>query len=78
MLSIRDPRAAALARELAAKRKSTMTEAIIVALEGELKRERQKVPLPRRLTLLAEKARRLAGAQGRVVQKDEIDEFWGQ
>jgi antitoxin VapB len=78
MLSIRDPRAAELAKRLAAQRKSTMTEAIVVALENELKREREKVPLPDRLAQLAEKARRLAGPQGREVPKDEIDEIWGQ
>lgn len=78
MLSIRDPRAAELAKKLAAQRKTTMTEAIIVALENELKRERERVPLPERLARLAEKARELAGPKGRSVPKEEIDEFWGQ
>jgi hypothetical protein len=55
MLSIRDPRAAELAKELAAHRKTTMTEAIIVALENELQRERDKLPLPDRLARLAER-----------------------
>ena len=78
MLSIRDPRAAELAKQLAARRKTTMTEAIIVALETELKRERESVPLPARLARLAKKARELAGPKGRDVPKEEIDEFWGQ
>lgn len=78
MLSIRDPRAAELARQLATARKTTMTEAIIVALENELKRERETIPLPDRLARLAEKARQLAGPNVRDVPKDEIDEFWGQ
>ena len=78
MLSIRDPRAAELAKRLAAQRKTTMTEAIIVALENELKRERETLPLADRLARLAEKARQLAGSHGREVSKDEIDEFWGQ
>jgi antitoxin VapB len=78
MLSIRDPRAAELAKLLAAQRRSTMTEAIIVALENELKRERAKLPLPERLASLAEKAKRLAGAHRRDATKDEIDAFWGQ
>jgi len=78
MLSIRDPRAAALAKQLAAQRKTTMTEAIIVALENELKREHEKLPLPDRLARLADKARRLAGPDARDVTKDEIDEIWGQ
>ena len=78
MLSIRDPRAAELAKQLAARRKTTMTEAIIVALENELKRERESAPLPARLARLAKKARELAGPKGRDVPKEEIDEFWGQ
>ena len=78
MLSIRDPRAAALARALAAQRKTTMTQAIIVALENELKRERETLPLPDRLARLAEKARQLAGPDGRDVPKETIDAFWGQ
>jgi antitoxin VapB len=69
MLSIRDPRAAELAKEL---------EAIIVALENELQRERDKLPLPDRLARLAEKATRLAGPNGRDVPKDEMDDIWGQ
>jgi antitoxin VapB len=78
MLSIRDPRAAELAKELAAKRKTSMTEAIIVALENELRREREKIPLPERLAKLAEKARALAGSNPRDMTKDEIDDMWGQ
>lgn len=78
MLSIRDPRAAELAKLLAAQRGSTMTEAIIVALENELKREREKRPLPERLASVAEKAKRLAGPHHRDITKGEIDEFWGQ
>jgi antitoxin VapB len=78
MLSIRDPRAAELAKRLAVQRKTTMTEAIIVALENELKRERDKLPLPERLARLSEKAQRLAGPRGRDVTKEEIDDSWGQ
>lgn len=78
MLSIRDPRAAELAKKLAAERKTTMTEAIVVALENELKREREKRPLGERLARLADKARLLAGPGGREVTKGEIDEIWGQ
>ncbi len=76
MLSIRDPRAAELAKELAKRRKTNMTEAIVTALENELRREREKVPLPERLSKLAEKARALAGPNARDVTKDEIDAMW--
>ena len=56
-LQIRHPRARELARQLAEKRKLTMTEAVIEALEAELERERQRVPLAERLGTLARDAR---------------------
>jgi antitoxin VapB len=55
-----------------------MTEAIIAALENELRREREKVTLPERLAKLAARARALAGPNARDVAKDEIDALWGQ
>jgi antitoxin VapB len=78
MLSIRDPRAAELAKELAAKRKTTMTDAIISALENELRREREQRPLADRLAQLSKKARAMAGPKGRRITKHEIDDLWGQ
>jgi antitoxin VapB len=78
MLSIRDPRAAELAKQLAKRRNTNMTEAIIAALENELRREREKVTLPERLAKLAARARALAGPNARDVAKDEIDALWGQ
>jgi antitoxin VapB len=78
MLSIRDPRAAELAKQLAKRRNTNMTEAIIAALENELRREREKVTLPERLANLAARARALAGPNARDVAKDEIDALWGQ
>lgn len=76
-LQIRDERAKSLARELAAKRRITMTEAVIQALRSELDREREREPLVPRL-------RRIAGALaaegkpgGRALTKDEIDAMWG-
>lgn len=76
-LQIRDPRAHELARRLAAKRKISMTEAVIEALESELKRESGRVPLANRLAAIAEDFRAKAGHGGRVMDKDEIDEMWG-
>lgn len=55
-----------------------MTEAIIVALENELRRERETIPLPERLARLAEKAKAMAGPNARDMTKDEIDALWGQ
>lgn len=77
-LNIRDPRAAALARELAARRNTTMTAAIIEALENEIERERRKRPLRDRLADIAAKARAMAGPNGRDVPQAEIDELWSR
>ena len=77
-LHIRDPRAAALARQLSEARGQTMTDAVIQALEGELRRERRRRPLSERLDRIA---RRLADAgepeRGRTPDKAEIDALWG-
>ena len=51
--SVRDPRAAQLARKLAKLRGSTMTEAVITALENEVKRERDAVRLADRYAAIA-------------------------
>ena len=76
-LQIRDPRARVLARELAAKRKISMTEAVIEALESELQREREQVPLAERLAAISNDLRAKAGSGGRDLTKDEIDGMWG-
>jgi antitoxin VapB len=75
-LNIRDPRAAELAKELAARRKTTMTAAIVEALENEIKREREKRPLRERLAELSAATRAMAGPNGRDVSQSEIDEMW--
>jgi antitoxin VapB len=77
-LSIRDPEAGRLARELAALRNSNMTEAIVHALRSELKRERDKRPLADRLADLAQKLKAEAGPNPREVTKEDIDAMWGQ
>lgn len=76
-LQIRDPRARELARRLAAKRKISMTEAVIEALESELKREGGRIPLADRLAAIASDLKARAGQGGRPVAKDEIDDMWG-
>lgn len=76
-LQIRDPRAHELARKLAERRKISMTEAVIEALEAELKRERARRPLPERLAALAADLKAKAGKGGRDMSKDEIDDIWG-
>jgi len=75
-LNIRNPRAKNLAKELAASRHITMTQAVIEALSNELERERQKVPLAERIEALRQT--HFNGVmKGRDMTKDEIDAMWG-
>jgi len=74
-LQIRDPRAHELARRLAEKRGTSLTDAVIAALEAQLQREQK--PLAERLGTIAHNLRVKAGRGGREMTKDEIDEMWG-
>lgn len=75
-LHIRDDRAAQLARELATRRGMTMTQAVVEALEGALAREAR--PLAERLQDIADEAARLSNpASRRKLDKQEIDDLWG-
>ena len=76
-LQIRDERARQLALKLAARRKVTMTEAVIQALEAELRREAEKVPLAERIARIANELATKAGPNRRVMDKDEVDAMWG-
>jgi antitoxin VapB len=76
-LNIRDPRASELARDLAARRGTNMTKAIISALENELTREKARPPLAQRVRQISSAL--MAGAAGgrRKLTKTEIDKMWG-
>ena len=75
-LHIRDDRAATLARRLAKRRGTTMTKAVVDALEGALKREER--PLRERLAEIADELERMGDrARGHTPTKQEIDELWG-
>ncbi len=75
-LHIRDERAATLARRLAKRRGTTVTRAVVEALEGALAREER--PLAERLAEIADELKRLGHPErGRPVTKQEIDELWG-
>lgn len=78
MLNVRDPKAQALARELAERRGTSMTRAVVTALENELARDRETAPLKDRLFSLADRLARQAGPNRRTVDKNEIDAMWGQ
>ena len=75
-LHIRGERAARLAKKLAKRRGTTMTQAVVEALEGALAREER--PLAERLAEIAEELDRIGDrARGRTPTKQEIDELWG-
>ncbi|WP_093570815.1 type II toxin-antitoxin system VapB family antitoxin [Methylobacterium sp. 174MFSha1.1] len=76
ILNVRNPRAHALASELARRRKTGITEVVIQALEHELERERSSIPLAQRLTTLADRARAKAGPNARPVTEADRDEMW--
>ena len=78
MLTIRDPRAAVLAKRLAEARKTTMTEAVVTSLEQALRRNREATPLATRLDAIVRKAKAMAGSDAREMTKDEIDALSGQ
>lgn len=75
-LHIRDERAATLARRLAKRRGTTMTRAVVEALEDALAREER--PLRECLAEIANELERLGDRKrGRAMTKQEIDELWG-
>lgn len=75
-LNIRNPQARELARRLAGLRKVSITQAVVGALEAELKREQARVPLAQRLERLADQALAKSGSGGREVGEDERDALW--
>ncbi len=77
-LHVRDERALQLARKLAERRGTTLTAAVIVALENELQREATRPPLAERARLLATAlAGKSKSGERRTVTKAEIDDMWG-
>lgn len=76
-ISIRDPKAEILAKELAARRGTNMTQAIISALEEAIAADRARVPLSRRVAAITEELKTKARPGGRDMSRDEIDAMWG-
>jgi hypothetical protein len=75
-LYIRDNRAALLAKQLAARKGTTMTRAVVMALEGALAQEAR--PLHERIADIARDGARLGKPRrGRAVKKRGIDDLWG-
>ncbi len=76
-LNVRDSRAAELAKTLAAWRGTSMTEAVIAALEIALEQERKRLPLAERFASIAAALAAKGKPGGRDLTKEEIDELWG-
>lgn len=76
-LQIRDKRAHELARRLSELRGVTMTEAVIQALEAELKREAEQTPLSERVAQIAAELADAAGPNRRAMTTDEVAKMWG-
>ena len=77
MLTIRDPQARRLARQLAYQRHITMTAAVVSALEEVLQRESVRVSLADRVAVIAGDLARHAGPKRTAMTKAEIDAIWG-
>lgn len=77
-LHVRDERALELARKLAERRGTTLTAAVIVALENELQREGERKPLSERLDDIAERlAAKGNPEKGIKPDKATLDALWG-
>ena len=76
-LQIRDKRAHELARKLAEKRNTSMTEAVITALEDALVRAQPDEHLVERFKALADELHRRSPGGGRDMTREEIDAMWG-
>jgi len=76
-LQIRDPKARQLAKELADERGVTMSQAVVQALEAELKRIEKKKSQQLDVNDLVKELRALGKPGGRDMTKDEIDAMWG-
>ncbi|TAD90706.1 MAG: transcriptional regulator [Alphaproteobacteria bacterium] len=75
--TIDDPRAVDLARDLAALRGTTITQAVIAALEAETQRERAAKPLAASLLAIADELQARSRPGGHRMTPEEIDELWG-
>jgi hypothetical protein len=78
-LSIRKPSVEEMARALANKRKTTMTDVIEKALQKEIRAEAKADtrPLRERLKDIADRLERKGKPGGHMMTKEEIDRMWG-
>ncbi len=76
-LQIRDPRARDMARQLARRNGTTMTEAVVEALDFRLKHAEPKLSLIALAATLRHELKRRATGVGRMIDDAEVDELWG-
>ncbi len=76
MLNIRDKSVHAMARELAARRGTSMTNVIAEALRRELAEEVARPPLAEQLLNIGKASAAKAKSRARDVTRDEIDAMW--
>ena len=74
---VRDKETDTLVRELARVKGVGLTEAVKVAAEAELKREREKLPLRERIRPIQDKIASW-GKTGLIADKAFFDDMWGQ
>lgn len=75
-LQIRDPRARRLAKKLAEIRRTTMSAAVVAALEGELRREGERESIEEIAADVRASLERIGKAGGRLMTRDEIEDMW--
>lgn len=75
-LNIRDPRAAELARALATRRGTTITEATIAALQAELDRQAPETTLEERIQKIVSDLHAKSPGTVKPMTREEIDALW--
>jgi len=76
-LQIRDPRARELAKQIAQRRKISMTKAVVQALEAEYRRVSAQQSLAERLGAIADELMALGKQGGQDMTEDERGVMWG-
>lgn len=77
-LTLRDPVAIEMARELASLRGISEAEAVTAALAAELRREKEASSVSDRVAAIADRLMDAAGPNRREMTKADIDAMWGQ
>ena len=75
-LNIKDPRAAKLARALATRLGTTITEATIAALQAELDRQAPEIPLEERIQKIVSDLHAKSPGPVKPMTREETDALW--